>query len=140
MEAAHEKDRARKTKAGHPSKLRDALRAVCRSWLKEIAPNDPETHPVELGVLTFKIFTRYLEMFKKRVKNSRLCSETKGVTVMIRLGASAFDAVCSALSHLYHEGGLDKEVLSKDLWSRLLVYKKGGRRAGIFHCHVHTQV
>ena len=28
MEATHKKDRARRTKAGHPSKLRDALRAV----------------------------------------------------------------------------------------------------------------
>ena len=31
METAHEKDRARRTKADCPGKLRDELRAVCRS-------------------------------------------------------------------------------------------------------------
>ena len=117
MAAAHETDRARRTKASRPSKLRDALRVVCRSWLKEITSDDPQTHPVKLGALTFKIFTGYLGTFKKQVKNSRPRSGTKGATVLICLGASVFDGACSALSHLYHEGGLDKEVLSKDLWS-----------------------
>ena len=91
MEAASHTDRARRTKAGRPSKQRDALRAVCRSWLKKITPDDPETHPVELGALTFKTFTRYLGTFKKQAKNSRSRSGAGGATVLIRLGASAFD-------------------------------------------------
>ena len=48
METAHETDRARRTRACRPSKLRDALRAVCRSWLKAITPNKAEAHHVEL--------------------------------------------------------------------------------------------
>ena len=130
METAHETDRARRTKAGRPSKLRDALRAVCRSWLKAIIPKEPETHPVELGALTFTIFARYLATFKKRVQNRRMRGEDEAETVLIRLGSSAFDRACSSLSHLYLEGGLDKEVVSKDLWVQLLTYKKGSCRAG----------
>ena len=130
MNTAHEKDRARRTKAGRPSKLRDALRAVCRSWLKAITPNEPETHPVELGALTFTIFARYLATFKKRVLNRRMRGEDEAETVLIRLGSSAFDRACSSLSHLYLEVGLDKEVVSKDLWVQLSTYKKGSRRAG----------
>ena len=95
-----------------------------------ITPNDPKTHPVKIGALTFKIFTRFLGTFKKRVKNSRLHSKTEDAIVMICLGSSVFDATCSALSHLYHECGLNKEVLSKDLWSQLSIYKKGSHRAG----------
>ena len=41
METVHETDRARRTKACRPSKLRNELCAVCRSWLKEIMPNEP---------------------------------------------------------------------------------------------------
>ena len=130
METAHEKDRARRTKAGRPSKLRDYLRAVCRKWLKAITPSDPETHPVELRSLTFTIFARYLGTYKKRVQNKRMRGEGEAATVMIRLGASSFDRACSSLSHLYLEVGLDKEVVSKDLWMQLSTYKKGSRRAG----------
>ena len=72
METAHKTDRARRTRAGRPSKLRDALRAVCRSWLKAITSNKPETHPVELGALTFTIFVRYLVTYKKRVQNRQM--------------------------------------------------------------------
>mmetsp|Transcript_17221 Transcript_17221/g.27849 ORF Transcript_17221/g.27849 Transcript_17221/m.27849 type:complete len:136 (-) Transcript_17221:567-974(-) len=68
METAHETDVARRMRAGHPSKLCNALCAVCRRWLKVITPNDPETHPVELRALTFTIFVRYLGTFKKRNK------------------------------------------------------------------------
>ena len=130
METAHETDRARRTKAGRPSKLRDALRAVCRRWLKAITPSDPETHPVELADLTFTIFARYLATFKKRVQNKRMREEGEAATILIRLGSSAFDRACSSLSHLYLECRLDKEAVSKDLWAQLSTYKKGSRRAG----------
>ena len=39
----------------------------------------------------------------------------EAVTVMIRLSSLAFDLACSSLSHLYLEGGIDKDVMSKDL-------------------------
>ena len=130
METAHEMDVARRTRAVRPSKLRDALGAVCRRWLKAITPEDPKTHPVKLGALTFIIFTRYLVTFKKRVQNKRMREVGEAATILIRLGSSAFDRACSSLSHLYLECCLDKEVVSKDLWAQLSTYKKGSRCAG----------
>jgi len=130
MEIAHETDVARRTRAGHPSKLRNALGAVCRRWLKAITPNDPKTHPVELRALTFIIFARYLGTFKKRVQNKRMREEGKAATILIHLGLSVFDLACSSLSHLYLQCGIDKEVVSKDLWAQVSTYKKGSRCAG----------
>ena len=48
--------------------------------------------------------------------------------VKIRLSPSSNDASCSALSHLYLECGIDKEKTSKEIWTQLLLYKKGTRR------------
>ena len=68
--------------------------------MKAITPNDPETHVVMRGALTFTIFVRYLVTYKKRVQNRQMRGEGEAATVMIRLGSSAFDLTCSSLSHL----------------------------------------
>ena len=48
--------------------------------------------------------------------------------IHIRLSASSFDSACSSLAHLYHDCHIDREVVSKDLWTKLGTYKKGSRR------------
>ena len=59
-ETAYKTDRVRRARAGRPSKLHDALRAVCRSWLKETTLNDPETYTNDLEAFTFTMFACYL--------------------------------------------------------------------------------
>ena len=132
MEIAHVKDRVWRTKKGQPSKTRDSLRAVCRKALRSIDPEVVVTIPVKLEHLEFKIFARFLATFKKKVKKRNIqdnvvISESE---VEIRLGPSSYDGACSALSHLYLESGLDKEITSKELWAKLSSYKKGSRRKG----------
>ena len=56
LETQHQQDRERRTKADRPSKKRDYLRATCRDWLQRVEADRPETHPIELGDLTFLIF------------------------------------------------------------------------------------
>jgi hypothetical protein len=100
--------------------------------LRSITPEDPSSRPVNLDLLTFKIFARFLSTFKKSVmKRKRSSGDNMNIEyeeVQIRLGISSFDGACSALSHLYLECGLDKEVISKELWNKLSTYKKGSRR------------
>ena len=127
MELEDEKDKTRRTKAGAPSKRRDHLRDLCRAWLRAIKPDSPETHPIELGALTFQVYSRYLNSFKKKVAK-RPTIDNGAKSVAIRLSPSSFDGACSALAHLYHKCGLNKETLSKDLWVQLSPYKKGSRR------------
>lgn len=67
MKVAHQKDQGRKTKKGNPSKKRDYLRASCTRALAAIDPTIKETIPVKLEALEFKVFTRFLSTFKKRV-------------------------------------------------------------------------
>ena len=130
METTNETDRERSTRAGRPSKLRNALRVVCRIRLKAITPNKPKTQLVELGALSFTIFTCFLVTYKKRVQNRQLRWEGKAATVMISMCSWAFELACSSLNQFYREEGLDKEVVSKDLLGQLSTYTKGSRRAG----------
>jgi len=135
MKVAHQKDQGRKTKKGKPSKKRDYLRASCTRALAAIDPTIKETIPVKLEALEFKVFTRFLSTFKKRV-TKRTKDVMEGEVVMnekdlvIRLSPSSYDGACSALSHLFTESGITKEQTScsKDLWLKLSSYKKGTRR------------
>ena len=68
-----ERDKERRTQAGKPSKRRDHVRATCRQWLGGIEPNRPETYPIRLTDLDIKVYGRYLNAFKKRVRHNR-CS------------------------------------------------------------------
>ena len=47
----------------------------------------------------------------------------------IRLKPSSFDGACSSLSHLFQELGIDKDMneVTKELWSKIVAYKKGTR-------------
>ena len=45
--------------------------------------------------------------------------------MVIHLSRSSFDGACSALAHLYYNCGIDRDVLRKDLWVKLSIYKKG---------------
>ena len=105
-----ERDRARRTERGAPSKKRDYARALIRKWLKNIDADLPKTHPILLKDLTYTIYSRYLNTFKKSVRTRN----AEGGQTEIRLSPSAFDGALSALSHLYTGCGLDKSA-SKDL-------------------------
>ena len=73
------------------------------------------------------MYSRYLNTFKKSAtKRSR--SGAGDETVSIRLGKSAVDGATSVLSHLCLECGIQKLTVSKDLWTRLAVYKQGSSR------------
>ena len=122
-----DRDRAQRTRAGTPSKRRDHVRGTIRKWLQNIDAETAATHPVRLADLTFQVYVRYLDTFKKRAVKRSTCGD-KDETVYVRLGQSAFDGATSALSHLYTECGLDKHIISKDLWTKLTPYKQGSRR------------
>ena len=126
LAAQYKEDRAQRTKSGLQSKSRDHVRATCREWLERVDADKPDTHPIELADLTFQIYTRYLATFKKAAKKRSRGGVDE--TVEIRLSTSAFDGATSSLSHLYTECGLDKHQVSKDLWTKLKVYKAGSRR------------
>lgn len=103
MEAAHERDKQRRTKKNKPSKKRDYLRNVCTATLKAIDPSDESTIPIKLGILEFKIFTRFLSTFKKTIKKRKIAQDGEDVVVNeseteIRLSPSSYDGACSALS------------------------------------------
>ena len=52
----------------------------------------------------------------------------EAVDVEVRLSASSYESTCSALSHLYTDAGMNKEIVSPELWKNLSSYKKGSRR------------
>ena len=108
-------DKERRTQADKPSKKRDYVRAICRQWLRVIKPSSPETHWIRLADLDIQVYGRYLNAFKKRVvKHSN--GGAAAAFVMIRLSQSAFEPATLALTYLYTECGLDKQVVSKNLW------------------------
>mmetsp|Transcript_53132 Transcript_53132/g.112917 ORF Transcript_53132/g.112917 Transcript_53132/m.112917 type:complete len:257 (-) Transcript_53132:345-1115(-) len=109
MEAAHAKDKKRKTKKGYASKKRDHLRDACQAALQGIKPSDVTTIPVCLEQLDYRIFTRYLSTFKKKVKKRSAEGELVREGKEIRLSPSSFEAACSALAHLFTESGISKE-------------------------------
>ena len=122
----HELDRERRTSDGHPSKLRDHVCSTCQEWLRRADADTPTTHPIELRDLTFKIYSRFLNTFKKAARKRSRGAEDE--TVAIRFGMSSYDGVTLSLTHLYTECGLDKLKVRKDLWAKLKVYKAGSRR------------
>ena len=142
MEESHARDKARRTKKGKPCKLRDYLREACLQALLNIDPSDPESMPVQLEMLNFIVFTRYLSTFKRLVnktsaKKRKQTNEKdfvldagSGKVETIRLSPSSFDGACSALAHLFTECGIYKETntTSKELWTKLSAFKKGTRR------------
>ena len=142
IRTAYLKDRARKTKKGRRSKKRDHLRQFCREALVAISPEDPSTHPVMLERLSFKIFSRWLSTFKKKVTKRKAVQpaddeETVVVAIkesaLIRLSSSSYDGACSALSHLFTESGTEKEKNKNtaDVWAKLSSFKKGTRRLAV---------
>ena len=122
-----ERDKEQRTQAGNPSKWRDHVRATCRQWLGGIEPSRPETHPIRLTDLDIQVYGRYFNAFKKRV-DRRSNGGAQAESVLIRLSQSAFESAAAALAHLYTECGLDKHVVSKNLWQSIANYKQGSRR------------
>jgi hypothetical protein len=123
MQQAHMADKNTLTKAGQPSKQRTHLRTVCYDALHEINKKDATTIPVNLQLLSFAVFTRYLSTFKKITADN----------TQVRLSASSYEAGCSALSHLFSESGIAKDVneTTKELWRELTAYKAGNKKAGL---------
>ena len=132
LDVADEEDKARRTAKGRPSTSRNSLRAACKLALGHIEPSDQTSHPIKLKELDFVVFSRFLATFKKRITRKRKTQEVvmEGMSAIVRLSHSSFDGACSALSHLYKDCGLDKDVVSQDLWHKLGSYKRGSRRAG----------
>ena len=124
MELADSTDKTTLTKTGQPSKLRTHLRSICYESLRAINKKDVTTLPVILELLSFAVFTRYLSTFKKT---------TADTNTQIRLSASSFEAACSALSNLFNESGIPKDVndVTKELWRELTAYKAGNKKAGL---------
>ena len=125
MESQHEQDKERTSKSDHPSKKQDYICATCRDWLQAIEADWPKTHLVELTDLTFVIFSCYLTTFKKEAAKRTPSDSDEAKTTGIHLGASAFEEFCSVLSYFYLKIEIDKETTNKDLWSKLLMHKKG---------------
>ena len=72
MHDGHAKDTARRNKNGSPCKKRDYIRAACIEAIDAIDPEISQTLPVHLESLSFKVLSRYLSTFKKRVKKRSL--------------------------------------------------------------------
>lgn len=123
MECAHTADMNTRTKTGLPSKKRTHLRAMCYDALHGINKKDETTIPIILQLLSFAIFTRYLKTFKKTTADNN----------QIRLSASSFESGCSALSYLFSESGIAKDVneTTKELWRELTSYKSGNKKASL---------
>jgi len=143
MNDADTKDKATTTKKGKRSKKRTHLRTVCTESLTSSHPSDPTSHPLNVGRLSFAIFSRYLSTFKKSVPANKSKSATVEATeeevdvrisetVTIRLASSSYSASCSALSYLFSESGISKDFneTTKELWTKLSAYNKGMRRVG----------
>ena len=135
MRAGHAKDKARTNKNGSPCKRRDYIRTACIEAIDAIDPKIPQTLPVKLESLGFQIFSQYLSTFKKRVKKRTLHPAENVVVAtgddkLIRLSSSSYDAASSALSHLFQECRIKKDVTetTNDLWTKIAAYKKGTRR------------
>ena len=125
MKSAHLEDQQRQTKGGKPSTSRSSIRAAARASIHGIVAEDTETHPLNFADLTFLVFSRYLSTFKKAIKERGEDSPT------IRLSKASFDGACSALSFLFHECGVRRDVgNSKVLWTKLGTYKRGSSRRG----------
>ena len=83
-----------------------------------------------LESLSFRFFSRFLSTFKKKAKKrTHECGDIVVDTdneTMIRLSPSSYDGACSALSHLFHECGIEKDATetTKDLWTKLSSFKK----------------
>ena len=89
--------------------------------MREISSGVVNTIPIKLERLNFKVYRRFLSTFKKTVKKRNIVGNVvvRDSSVNIRLSPSSHDASCSALSHLYLECGIDKEQISKEIWTQL---------------------
>ena len=88
-------NKAQRTAAGRPSKVRTSLCNVICGALSNIQANDPTSHPIDLATLPFSMFARYLATFKKSV--SRRGRNKQSITVSeeivtVMLGVSSFDS------------------------------------------------
>jgi hypothetical protein len=143
-------DSARRTARGQPCKSRPSFNAEARRTIKNIRPEDPETHPICFEKLSFVVFARWLKTFRKSVKRSRGDAEPDVLafdadvldggdatsTITVRLSASAYDNACSSLAFLFVECDCSKDYspVSKNLWRKITLYKKGCRRESAKEC------
>ena len=119
---ADSKDKTMKTKKGKTIKKRTKIRAVCINALMSETSSDADSIPIKLDCLSFALFTRFLSTFKKNVPRKRALDDISGgdeegtenstavVDAQIRLSPSSYGAACSALSHLFTEAGISKEL------------------------------
>jgi len=134
LEEATERDMSRRTQSGRPSKKREYFSAEVKNVLSNMS-TDPSTHPIVFEELSFKVISSFLSTLKKSITSSRpsaVGDETVVVaeTIKVRLTASSYDGVCSALSFLFSECDLEKDhcETSKALWKKIGVYKRGYRQ------------
>ena len=89
---------------GFPKQLRE----TCKSWLNEMESFGCTQCPINLESLTFQEFSSYITTRKNRKNSSRYLSK------------SSYDAIRSALAHLYRCTGLkpsdEMEKKSNNSW------------------------
>jgi hypothetical protein len=116
LQAADVQDNA----TGKPNKIRKHIRKAAKQQLNKMN-EDPSTHPIILKNLTFQIITTYFFTFKRRytkkiVRGEELvqaCTAPQhnpGEVITIRHGGSSFDRLSSALTYLFNECHVPKDV------------------------------
>jgi len=138
LQAADVQDNA----TGKPNKIRKHIRKAAKQQLNKMN-EDPSTHPIILKNLTFQIITTYFFTFKRRytkkiVRGEELvqaCTAPQhnpGEVITIRHGGSSFDRLSSALTYLFNECHVPKDVNEqvKKMWGLMPKYKKGSYRIG----------
>ena len=76
-------DSERRTARGQLCKSRPSFNAEARHTIKNIRPEDPETHPICFEKLSFVVFARWLKTFRKPVK---CFGRIWLITLMLRVG------------------------------------------------------
>ena len=127
MEEVDATDKARRTLVEKPSKMHLSLRKLICTTLLWIQAVIPVSHPLTLTSLPFNVFAWHLATFKKSVthrncKKQSITISNKVVTVLFSV--LSFDGASSLVAHLHHKCGLDRDIVSKDLWSKIGKYKK----------------
>jgi hypothetical protein len=138
MKEADAEDKARRTRAGRPSKKRTSLRNLIKHLLQQVDSEDEDTIFIRLDKLAFKQFTRYLARFKKVIHSRKekdnnatgpptnIGEQNGEDPILVRMSTSTYEGECAALANLFKKTGCKREEI---MWNKLSQYKKGCRRA-----------
>lgn len=137
----HAADTTSLTSDAHPTKLRSSIRSVIKACLENIDGADPATHPLYLDQLSMELMTKYFYTFKKAYHRANVGGEEvirpgagddDQETIFVRLHPLSYDGVTSALSCLFTDCKIARDVNEtvKHMWETIPLYKKGSGRKG----------